>query len=72
MKRKPKPSDLQERFQVRLPHGLRDRLREVAELNGRSMNAEIVDRLVRSLEPCGRDERVRVLRELLAAAEAED
>jgi hypothetical protein len=39
------PSQLAERFQVRMPDGLRDRIREEAEKNNRSMNAEIVARL---------------------------
>jgi hypothetical protein len=39
------PSELAERFQIRMPDGLRDRLREQAELSGRSMNAEIIHRL---------------------------
>lgn len=36
------PSELAERFQVRLPPGLRDRIKAYAALHGRSMNAEIV------------------------------
>lgn len=36
------PSDQADRFQVRMPKGLRDRIREAAEANNRSMNAEIV------------------------------
>ncbi|WP_139790610.1 Arc family DNA-binding protein [Rhizobium rhizosphaerae] len=39
------PSELAERFQVRLPAGLRDRIRAAAEANGRSMNTEIVTAL---------------------------
>ncbi|PAP94502.1 Arc family DNA-binding protein [Mesorhizobium wenxiniae] len=39
------PSELAERFQVRLPPGLRDRIKEAADKNSRSMNAEIVARL---------------------------
>lgn len=45
------PSQLAERFQVRLPDGMRDRLRAEAEANKRSMNAEIVARLEASLLP---------------------
>lgn len=41
------PSQLAERFQVRMPDGLRDRLRAAAAENNRSMNAEIVSRLER-------------------------
>ncbi|ARC90382.1 Arc family DNA-binding protein [Rhodovulum sp. MB263] len=36
------PSELAERFQVRLPRGMRDRIKAAAEANNRSMNAEIV------------------------------
>lgn len=35
---------------VRFPEGMRDRLKEAASANGRSMNAEIVARLEVSLE----------------------
>lgn len=45
------PSQLAERFQVRLPDGMRDRLKTAAEANKRSMNAEIVARLDLSLNP---------------------
>lgn len=38
---KPEP----EKFVVRLPAGLRDRIREASVANNRSMNAEIVDTL---------------------------
>lgn len=44
------PSDYAERFQVRMPPGLRDRIAAAAKANGRSMNAEIVHRLSESLE----------------------
>lgn len=42
------PSQLAERFQIRMPDGLRDRLREAADASGRSMNSEIVARLEES------------------------
>lgn len=45
MQRKPFPSETQERFIVRFPDGMRDRIAEAAKLNNRSMNAEIVARL---------------------------
>lgn len=35
---------------LRLPDGMRDRIREASETNGRSMNAEIVARLQASFE----------------------
>ncbi len=43
--KEPYPSTLAERFQVRLPPGLRDEIKAAAEANGRSMNAEIIARL---------------------------
>lgn len=39
-----------DQFIVRLPDGMRERIRAEAEANGRSMNAEIVARLEASLE----------------------
>lgn len=50
----PYPSETQERYIVRFPDGMRDRIREAAEASGRSMNAEIVARLQASFEQ-GRD-----------------
>jgi len=44
------PSQLAERFQIRMPDGLRDALRRAAERNGRSMNTEIVKRLQDTLD----------------------
>ncbi len=44
------PSQLAERFQIRMPEGMRDALREAAEKNGRSMNTEIITRLEDSFE----------------------
>lgn len=39
------PSRTAEQFVVRFPEGMRDRIKEAAEANNRSMNAEIVARL---------------------------
>lgn len=39
------PSELADRFQVRMPAGMRDRIKAEAEANNRSMNAEIVSAL---------------------------
>lgn len=38
-----------DQFPLRLPDGLRDQIKARADNNGRSMNAEIVDRLEKSL-----------------------
>lgn len=42
MTKKSYPSDRQEQFMLRLPDGMRDRIKAAAEANNRSMNAEIV------------------------------
>lgn len=44
------PSRGSDQFNLRLPEGMRDRLRDAAEANGRSMNAEIVARIEGSFE----------------------
>lgn len=45
------PSDLADKFMLRLPDGVREMLKLQADHNKRSMNAEIVARLLESLEP---------------------
>jgi predicted HicB family RNase H-like nuclease len=47
-----------DRFQLRLPDGMRDHLSEAATANGRSLNGEIIHRLVQSLERDGRQEKL--------------
>lgn len=37
-----------DKFMLRFPDGMRDRLKEAAKANNRTMNAEIIDRLDRS------------------------
>jgi len=59
-----KPLQPQDKYVVRLPDGLRDRIREAAAENGRSMNAEIVARLEKYPKLAG-------LEPLLAFANAE-
>lgn len=44
------PSELQDRFMVRLPEGMREQLKAAATATKRTMNAEIVARLEASLE----------------------
>lgn len=39
-----------DQYTVRFPEGLRDKLKEAAAANGRSMNSEIIERLSLSLE----------------------
>lgn len=50
MNKKLYPSDKQDKFMLRLPDGMRERLKELAKANARSLNAEIVKRLEDSLE----------------------
>lgn len=50
------PSRTADQFVVRLPAGMRDIISEAAKLSGRSMNAEIVARLERSLYPASDEE----------------
>lgn len=44
------PSRGSDQFVLRFPAGMRDKIREVAERNGRSMNAEIIARLAETME----------------------
>lgn len=66
MTKKPFPSEQQERFIIRLPDGMRDRIAEEAKKNNRSMNAEIVHRLEKSFDPAEptMDEIARGLRDI--------
>lgn len=42
---------LQDKFMLRLPDGMRERLKRAAAANNRSMNAEILHRLEQSFAP---------------------
>lgn len=55
-----------EKFNLRLPDGMRDRIAEAAKVNNRSMNAEIVARLTASFEDSDLDERMTRIEESLA------
>lgn len=61
MATKPYPSESQDRFIVRLPDGMRDRIAEEAKANNRSMNAEIVGRLEASFALSAPSQRVAEL-----------
>jgi hypothetical protein len=50
MAKKEFPSDKLDQYIVRFPEGMRDRIRDAAKANNRSMNAEIVARLEASFE----------------------
>lgn len=58
MTKSAKPMQTQDKFVVRLPDGMRDQIAAAAEASGRSMNAEIVQRLADSLEPANTTQRV--------------
>lgn len=45
------PSVSQDKFIIRLPDGMRERIKAAADANGRTMTAEIVWRLETSLDP---------------------
>lgn len=49
------PSRGLDKFVVRFPDGMRDRIREAAERSGRSMNAEIIHRLQSTLDSGSRE-----------------
>lgn len=59
----PHPSDAADKFMLRLPDGVREMLKLQADHNKRSMNAEIVARLLESLEPWQPGDPPRVYRE---------
>ncbi len=48
MAKEPYPSETADRYIVRFPEGMRDRLKQAAADNNRSMNAEIIARLEQS------------------------
>lgn len=49
MSRYKPPSELLDKFILRMPAGMRERIRELAEQNRRSMNAEIIFQLDRTI-----------------------
>jgi len=53
-KKPPSASDLADKFMLRMPEGMRDRIAEAARINNRSMNAEIVHRIEESFDPMSR------------------
>ncbi len=56
------PSDQQDQFMLRLPNGLRDRIKAYAKQHNRSMNAEIIRILEREFpEPFPLTERIKGL-----------
>jgi hypothetical protein len=62
---KGKPGRDSDQFLLRLPDGMRERILSAAEVNGRSMNAEIIARLKTSFESgYGLDEVLKRLEKL--------
>lgn len=54
-----------DKFMLRLPGGMRDRIKLAAEQNGRSMNAEIVGTLEKEYPPISDDPKFEQLRNLM-------
>lgn len=44
------PSEEKEKFMLRMPEGLREKLASVAQANGRSMNSELITRIEASFD----------------------
>lgn len=66
------PSQLQDKFNLRLPDGMRDAIAERAKRNGRSMNSEIVDIISSALsQPALAQEGIEYLLGLAEEGEAE-
>lgn len=65
------PSEAADRFQVRLPDGMRDRIKAAAAANNRSMNAEIVATLEEKYPPPKFSPALSKLAETMVAAVAE-
>lgn len=61
----PAPSDLADKFMLRLPDGMRDRIAEAARANNRSMNSEIIARLEASFDEGSLSERFSELEKRL-------
>jgi len=61
MNEKAYPSQQLDKFQLRMPSGMRERIRIAAEKSGRSMNAEIVARLEESFRTGETFERFNVM-----------
>ncbi|WP_210183210.1 Arc family DNA-binding protein [Rhizobium leucaenae] len=53
MKKDRAPSDMADKFMLRMSEGMRDRIRVAAKRNNRSMNAEIMARLEESFSSGG-------------------
>lgn len=66
-----KVQQLQDKYVVRLPDGMRDRLKTAAAANGRTLNAEIIGRLDASLGPANPMYELEPARERLKRAVAE-
>ena len=70
-KKPPAPSDIADKFMLRMPEGMRDRIAAEAEKNKRSMNAEIIARLDASFTPGPVPEDLAEMRELVARVRAD-
>ena len=59
----------QDKYVLRLPNGMRDQIKASAEKNGRSMNAEIIDRLQKSFDGGDKNDLTTLLSRALTIAE---
>jgi plasmid stability protein len=66
-----RPVQNADKYIVRLPDGMRDRIAEAAKANNRSMNAEIVARLEESFSPTGSSGAIGALALRLAETDLE-
>ncbi|PVY62209.1 Arc-like DNA binding dprotein [Pusillimonas noertemannii] len=65
------PESKYEKFNLRMPHGMRARLAKAGEKNGRSMNGEIVARLDSSFDTAqSQEELIKTIQCLRAAVES--
>jgi hypothetical protein len=71
MSKPPPPSDVADKFMLRLPEGMRDRITAAARANQRSINAEIISTLELAYpEPPGKDRTLKVLAWLMDVAQS--
>jgi hypothetical protein len=70
MTKPPFPSDQQDKFMLRLPEGMRDRIKAVADANNRSMNSEIVATLEEKYPAMSAEITAKVINDLVAYIQA--
>jgi hypothetical protein len=71
METKPQSRQLEEKFVVRLPDGMRERIADEAKARHRSMNSEIIHRLGSTFESDGEIARLYAIIDALIAGKPE-